>query len=228
LQFPGLLALKHHAPSSSSARPLDALLAEYAAGSLPCALHALIGSHLDLNPQSERFVTDLEALGGAEIERQTPLASASHSAMLDAIFSQDTMGCGAFDDIAADDVFTAGLRRFIGLPSDEIPWRTVLPGVKEYVVADGHGTEAKLYWIKAGRKMPAHTHGGQEVTIVLKGAFSDAAGRYKRGDVALADEEIDHKPVADSDQDCICFAVTDAPLKLTGPVGRVIQGLFRN
>jgi hypothetical protein len=27
----------------------------------------------------------------------------------------------------------------------------------------------------------------------------------------MADHEIDHRPVADLDEDCICFAVTDAP-----------------
>jgi putative transcriptional regulator len=32
--------------------------------------------------------------------------------------------------------------------------------------------------------------------------------------------------VADLDEDCICFAVTDAPLQLTGPIGRVVQRLF--
>jgi putative transcriptional regulator len=220
--------LKHHAPSSSSARPVDALLAEYAAGSLPRALHALIGAHLDLNPQSERFVSDLEALGGAEIERQVPVASPSHGDMLAAILLQDNTSSAALDDIPPDRLLTPGLRHFIGLSSDAIPWRTVMPGVKEYAISDDHGTEAKLYWIKAGRTMPAHTHGGQEVTIVLAGGFTDATGHYSRGDVAMADEELDHKPVADSDADCICFAVTDAPLKLTGPVGKVIQSLFRN
>jgi putative transcriptional regulator len=63
---------------------------------------------------------------------------------------------------------------------------------------------------------------------VLRGGFSDVSGHYMRGDIAIADEDVDHKPVADADEDCICFAVTDAPLKLTGPVGKVIQGLFRN
>jgi putative transcriptional regulator len=203
------------------------MLAEYAAGSLPRSLHALIGAHLDLNPHSERFVSDLEALGGAELERQVPEVSATHSAMLASIFAGSDDAVTAADDLASDDVLTPGLCRFVGLTTSSIPWRTVMPGVKEHVVCASGGIVAKLYWIKAGRNMPAHTHAGQEVTIVLKGGFSDATGRYRRGDVALADEELDHKPVAHNDEDCICFAVTDAPLKLTGPVGKVIQSLFR-
>lgn len=228
LRLRGSQVLKHHAPSSSSARPLDALLAEYAAGSLPRPLHALIGAHLDLNPESERFVSDLEALGGAELERQAPVNSPAHAAMLEAIFGLGDDSDARRDDAPEDRVFTPGLRRLVGMSSDAIVWRTVLPGVKEYVISEDHEAEARLYWIKAGRKMPAHTHEGQEVTIVLKGGFSDATGHYRRGDVAIADQDVDHRPVADSDEDCICFAVTDAPLKLTGPVGKVIQSLFRN
>ncbi len=51
-------------------------------------------------------------------------------------------------------------------------------------------------------------------------------GRYARGDIAIADGAIDHSPVVDSDEECICFAVTDAPLVLTGPLGRVVQKIF--
>jgi putative transcriptional regulator len=39
---------------------------------------------------------------------------------------------------------------------------------------------------------------------------------------------VNHTPVADDDEDCICFAVTDAPLRLTGPVGRIVQSFFKH
>jgi putative transcriptional regulator len=32
--------------------------------------------------------------------------------------------------------------------------------------------------------------------------------------------------MTDEGQDCICFAVTDAPLRLTGPVGRILDRFF--
>ena len=63
---------------------------------------------------------------------------------------------------------------------------------------------------------------------MLKGGFSDKTGHFARGDVAVADAELDHIPVADLDADCICFAVTDAPLRLTGPFGRLMHRLFGN
>jgi putative transcriptional regulator len=34
---------------------------------------------------------------------------------------------------------------------------------------------------------------------------------------------VDHRPVAGRSGDCICLAVTDAPLRLTGPIGRLFR-----
>jgi putative transcriptional regulator len=59
----------------------------------------------------------------------------------------------------------------------------------------------------------------------LKGGFTDASGHYSRGDIAIADADIDHRPRADEGDDCICFVVNDAALKLTGPVARFFNHL---
>ncbi len=82
--------------------------------------------------------------------------------------------------------------------------------------------------LNAGRKLAGHTHDGSEYTLVLQGAFSDVAGRYERGDIAIGDDELDHCPTADPSADCLCFAVTDAPLRLTGPIGRIVQRFIGN
>ena len=224
----GIATLKHHSPASSSARPLDALLGDYAAGTLSQALHVLVSAHVDMSSSSRQFVEDLEALCGNEMAAQPHVPVASRDQMLSRIFNQLEDVAGEPGDEPADSVLSPALRHHVGMSLAQVPWRTVLPGVKEHLVSDKDGVEARLYWIKAGRKLPSHTHGGQEFTLVLRGGFSDASGHYGRGDIAIADEDVDHKPVADFDEDCICFAVTDAPLKLTGPVGKVIQGLFRN
>jgi putative transcriptional regulator len=215
----------HHTPLPGDSRPLDALLAEYAVGSLPRSLHVLIQAHLEMNPSSERFVSGLEAAKGASLEGLAPRPLSRRDAMLDAIMAltPEAPDTGDGDDA----VFSPALRRYFGRPSNSIPWRTVMPGVREWTVEDEDGIEAKLYWIKAGRTIPSHTHEGQEVTLVLQGGFTDIAGHYARGDVAVADEDIDHKPVADEDADCICFAVTDAPLRLTGPVASFLRKVFR-
>jgi putative transcriptional regulator len=63
--------------------------------------------------------------------------------------------------------------------------------------------------------------------LVLQGGFSDGNGHYAVGDIAYADDDVNHKPVADPDEVCICFAVVDAPVELTGPFGRLMNTFRR-
>lgn len=205
--------------------PLDALLAGYACGVLNAPLHALVGSHLALTTKNRAFVAGLEAANGSLLNAAEPCPIRDRDAKLAAIFAQDP------DPIltvprhpsAAAAGLPAPLARYLGMDLGDVPWRTLLPGVREFKVEENQDGDASLLWIRAGRRMPAHTHEGSEVTLVLNGAFSDLHGHYGRGDIAIADSEIDHRPIADPGEDCLCFAVTDAPLRLTGPIGRIVQ-----
>ncbi len=77
--------------------------------------------------------------------------------------------------------------------------------------------------IPAGKPVPEHSHGGRELTLVLCGSFSDAQGRFSRGDIEEADEDLEHQPIAGLEEDCICLAVTDAPLKFKNWLVRLVQ-----
>jgi putative transcriptional regulator len=172
---------------SVPARPLDALLAQYAAGEVRGPLHALVAAHLELNGASRRFVADLDRLRGQAMAEAEPRPLSRRDDILASILASAEAG-GRPEPAAPDAIFTPSLRRYLGFASHETPWRTVLPGLKEHLVSSQDGVEARLYWIRAGRKMPHHTHEGQEVTLVLQGAFADASGHFARGDVAVADD----------------------------------------
>ena len=89
------------------------------------------------------------------------------------------------------------------------------------------GTVIALHHISAGGTTPRHTHEGQEVTLVLEGSFSDENGLYQPGDFLLVDEHTDHRPTASKNEDCLCFTVQLAPLKLTGPIGKWFNPIIR-
>ena len=72
--------------------------------------------------------------------------------------------------------------------------------------------------LSPGVPLPEHSHGGTELTVVLTGSYSDALGRFGRGDMAELDQSVTHRPVVDTGAECIALIVTDAPLKLTGPL----------
>lgn len=75
--------------------------------------------------------------------------------------------------------------------------------------------------------MPVHSHEGSEYTLVLKGSFRDETGHYGVGDISIADGDVNHRPMISRDEDCICFTVTDAPLRLTGTIGRLFEQFMK-
>lgn len=203
-----------HSPTEPNGQSMDTLLAGYAAGALPKALHALVGAHLELSPQSRDYVSVLETSLGRSFESNDTAKVEHRDERLDAIFALDAVPARTSGAVPK------ALEHFFGKSFDEMTFRTVLPGVKECRVPTDDGTTAMLYRIRAGKKMPQHTHEGSEYTLVIRGAFSDVTGRYGCGDIAISDEDIDHTPVAEAGEECLCFAVMDAPLRLTGPIGR--------
>ncbi|WP_425418203.1 ChrR family anti-sigma-E factor [Oricola indica] len=206
---------------------MDVLLARFVAGTLPKPVAVLVAAHLELSPDSRMLVRALEASAGDLLEAEEPLPLTAHKAMLDAVLASSSVGAGPDEaEKQSCAVMPRVLRDFVGYTADTIPWKTKMPGYREYDIGDVDGCHVSMMWIKPGRKMPAHTHDGMELTLVLDGAFSDTKGRFGRGDISIADDSVDHRPMAENDRACIAFAVTDAPLRMTGPLHQRIADIF--
>jgi putative transcriptional regulator len=203
-------------------QPLDALLAAYSSGAVSQPLGVLVESHLQLKPESRAFVEALDVLAGHALESTAPKPLANPDERLAAIFASDAAARRAEPAEEPDPVLPAPLRRYLGHGLDAVKWRWLMTGLREHKIGDGG---ASLLWAKSGCKMPTHSHHGMEVTLVLTGAFSDATGRFARGDIEIGDEDLDHRPIVEKGEDCFCFVVTDAPLRLTGKIGRWIEKL---
>jgi putative transcriptional regulator len=119
------------------------------------------------------------------------------------------------------------LRSYVGRHLGALEWRTLLPGIEQCRIARDARGEASFLRCRPGKAIPAHTHAGLEAVLVLQGGFSDRNGHYAPGDIAVADGTIDHRPVADRSVECIIFVVLEAPVRLTGPFGRLVQRIFR-
>jgi putative transcriptional regulator len=207
-------------------RTMDDLLVAYSAGALDAAHHAIVASHLLLKPENRGFVRAIEDGIASQIVSGDAFAPVERrDRRLAAIFDAAAEVPAAAAPVR-DETLPGPLRRFIGRGLEDVSWSFVVPGVRECRLADVGSGCASLLRVKAGRRLPQHTHAGTEITLVLTGAFADPLGRYARGDIAIADGSIDHSPIVESDEECICFAVTDAPLVLTGPFGRIVQKLF--
>ncbi|MDX1710504.1 MAG: ChrR family anti-sigma-E factor [Rhodovibrionaceae bacterium] len=219
-------------------------LLDYAAGHSREPVALLVATHLALCPQCRREVAAMEEVGGVVLEENEPSNVDEHS--LDAVLARIERG----DRPESTQAPAAGeqggerggepsgepeasaiprpLRDYIGGSLDRVHWKRLSGKVAEARLLDRHsGFETRLMRIGAGGRIPVHTHEGREFTLVLKGGFTDEFGHYVRGDVAKADSDMTHQPVADADGECICLAVTDAPLRFTGPMGKLINIINR-
>jgi putative transcriptional regulator len=201
---------------------IDALFAQYAAGQLRGPAHALVAAHLELKPNNRGYVAALENLAADTMNSIEPVELHDRDARLEAIFAAPEM---ASSRAKAQSIIPRALQRYADVDVANIPWKSVLPGFKEWDLGIEDGCEINMFWIKEGRKMPTHTHEGTELFLVLDGSFEDASGVYGAGDISIADENVNHRPVAGKDRPCIGFSVTDAPLRLTGSLSEKI-GMF--
>lgn len=211
-------------------RPSDELLLDYAAGTAPEPLALFIATHLALSPESRAEVRQLEAVGGALLDSLDPAAPAPDA--LARVFARIEAG----ETIAASPPGTrisallpAPLATYVPDDLDALPWRKVIGGVFEAELpCSTRRYKASLLRIEAGRNIPRHTHRGGELTLVLDGAFRDALGRYARGDVSIADDSVDHQPVAENDKTCLCLVVAEGPVRLTGFFSRLLNPFLRH
>jgi putative transcriptional regulator len=206
---------------------VDALMARYAAGILPEPARVLVEAHLEMKADNRSKVAAYEAAVGGMLEDIEPTALSSRESALKAVFSAAPIETPeGVSKRPANALFPKALRDFVGLEVEDIPWKRKLPGFKEYSLGKIDGCDVSLFWLKAGRAIPAHTHEGYELSLILDGAFNDARGRFGKGDISVADESIDHRPVAEKDCPCIGFAVSEASYKLTGSLRQLIGDLI--
>ncbi len=65
------------------------------------------------------------------------------------------------------------------------------------------------------------------MTLVLRGAYTDGAAHFARGDLQVTDQTVDHRPQADAGEECLCFVALEAPIRLTGAIGRLFDPFLR-
>ncbi|HAA93359.1 MAG TPA: anti-sigma factor [Rhodospirillaceae bacterium] len=210
--------------------PNDALLLDYASGAAAEPISLLIATHLALCPHCRERVAAYEEFGGALIETgdTEAIPDSLKSGVLAAldgeeisVTSQPTSESGSID--AARNL-PQPLRDYCGRQLEADNWQWSGFGIKKIpLLEDQDRFECYLLAIRKGTKVPLHDHGGSELTLVLDGSFSDDSGTFARGDIAARDEGDEHQPVADPETDCICLVVSDAPVSLKGPVGRLLN-----
>lgn len=212
--------------------PEEELLLDYAAGKTAQAASVLVATHLALCPECRRKVRGYEALGGILMESEPPVAMAGDAfaavmSRLDQVWEEEAPAPRLAVDAETLRLVPEPLRGFLSAGIDALPWKTRGLGVHEAVLDLGDpSVRSSLIRIAPGRRVLSHTHGEVERTMVLKGAYNDSTGRYARGDVAIGTPDLDHTPVAEMGEECICLTVVEGGLRFTGRFSRLLNPLM--
>ncbi len=110
-----------------------------------------------------------------------------------------------------------------------LKWRYINSSLQtSHLIAGQNVHQVSLQKISAGGVAPEHDHSGTEMTVVLKGSFSDKEGIYQEGDFILKEPGQIHQPISARNEDCLCLSVESAPVKLTGFFGRMVNPFIKH
>jgi putative transcriptional regulator len=207
--------MKHH--------PTEALVAAYAAGTLPEAFSLVIATHISMCDGCRAAATAHESVGGALLE-DCPEARVSEDSLKATLALIGGKAAGSdVRRLRPAGVFPPPLQDYVGGDLDAVKWRNVGGGVRQAILPTSKEATVRLLRIPGGEAMPEHGHRGLELTLVLQGAFRDENDRFGRGDVEVADQQDQHTPIAEPGEDCICLAATDARLRFVPWLPRLVQ-----
>ncbi len=201
----------------------DSMMIAYAAGTLPEAFSLVVATHVSMCDDCRAQLGAFEAVGGAVLSSEPcAMAAGSLAATLARLEAPE-----AIRPPKPRGFFAGPLADYVGGDLETVRWKSLGNGVRQAILPTSKGASARLLYIPAGQAVPDHGHRGTELTLVLQGAFRDDTDRFGVGDLEVATEELEHTPIAEEGEPCICLAATDAPLRFNALLPRLLQPLFK-
>ena len=203
----------------------DPLLMAYSSGVLPEAFNLVLAVHLSLCDECKARLGAFDTVGGVLLDSCETVAMANGS--LAATLAKLTQPAPHVPPRKSNKILPVPLMDYVGGGLAAVKWRSLGMGVRQAILPTDKAATARLLYIPAGQEVPDHGHRGTELTLVLQGAFHDKVARFGRGDLEIANEDLNHQPIAEAGEDCICLAATDAPLRFNALLPRLAQPFFR-
>ena len=210
----------------------EELLLDYSSGALSEAWSIAVAAHLSKCPRCRASHAKLEEIGGSLLTDSTPeeLSDDIFSNVLDRLVE---VGASVGNEIrknfgwASSYGIPSVVADYLAADTEKLPWKSLGLGVSQVVLeTKDKSATARLLKIPAGKKVPHHSHNGRELTVIFSGGFTDETGSYGPGDIQEIHGNIEHQPWVRDGEDCICLAVTEAPLKFSNVAVRLAQPLI--
>jgi putative transcriptional regulator len=211
--------------------PNEETILAHAAGTLDPALALVVTRHLAMCDECRERSRWAAALGAALLEGlgSDPATADLTQRALSAVQGRIAATEQASAETALDsESRSAQLWQILQHPDDDLPWRSMTPGINYYFVAADadSGSWARLFRFQPGVRLPRHSHGGEEYALVLQGSYVDESGHYAVGDFSEVEAAFSHEPVVDSEIPCIALIATTGQLRFEHPMYRAASRLF--
>ena len=209
----------------------DEMLLAYSAGTLSEGWSLGVATHLSMCSACRDRLAFYESVGGHLLENEPDDVRATDDgwrAIKSGLQAVDIEKVVPFPKrkTPADALLPYPLNSYVE-KAGGLQWRGLGRGPSQMIIPTGdRTTTVRLLKVPAGQPVPEHSHNGTEFTLVLDGSFSDEVSTFRRGDVEFADNSLMHKPTAHPYKDCVCLAVTDAPLKFKSRLLRLVQPML--
>lgn len=208
----------------------DGILLDHAAGNGLRAVQLLAECQTAMNPLARAVAQSAETAFGAMLTR-LPCSDVSPE-MLSRILGAPQL-CD--DEAITVKSSPSGLPPALQSALDrqtggELRWNRRLGGVREIVLDEfcEGDTEASLVQLMPGGGIPDHDHGGDELTLILSGAFHDGRALYRPGELCAASTGLRHRPRVAGDEVCVCLVVSLAPWHPANPLYGLADRLTRS
>jgi putative transcriptional regulator len=187
-----------------------------------------VASHLAMCPLCRASARTARTAGGAMLESIEPAALSGNA--LERVLER--AGCAPPEPPLPlprrDSPIPLPLQAYVGADIAAMPWRRLgLTAQQVWIDTGDSTTRIRLLRVRAGESMPVHGHRGAEMTLALVGSVHTIDGILNPGDIEEADEAAVHQPVAGPESECICLAVTGAPLRFKSLIMRIAQPFLR-
>lgn len=222
--------IKHH--------PKFELIQSFVNGDLPASLSAGIAIHAEMCPKCQQKIAQLteqvaEAnfessliengiAGDSQISKSNDFDSFNIENMIEKITQSD--------DIAKPEPI---IKKTITFNNKSYKLPTALNNMalgktahvgklsRARIQLDENEIHTSLLQIKPGGGVPAHTHKGFELTLLLDGSFHDENGEYVKGDFIMLDGSHQHHPI--SADGCLCYTVANGALHFTQGINKLLN-----
>lgn len=203
-------------------------LVEFAAGSCRPGVSIAISVHLHYCTQCRQTLSELESASAVLFEQQAPapVADTAFASLMDRIQHEPAAPAPAAKPVQPGR-FPRALTALLPDTLEQLNWQQPMKNLRVTRLLDDGDLIIGLHHMKAGGRVPNHQHRGEEISVVLEGGFSDQLGSYAEGDFIRRSGKDTHSPQADAHEDCLILSVVEAPVKLTGPLGWILNPFLK-